>query len=572
VQHDFDIVNQILIFSVFAISLNLLMGYAGQVSVAHAALGAIGGYTAGWLSAIHGVSFVPAVFAGVGAALLLGTFVSIPALRLTTDYLILLTFAFATIVISVIGAISVLGGAYGLLGIKSPELLGIEFIRPTQFFWLFLVLTIVVLLVCWRIGESAFGRVLKGIREDELATRALGKNVFAYKVKVFAITSAIAGLGGALLVYYNQLATTTVFDFNAVTTMIAIVVIGGMGNLFGSVLGATLVILLGPLLENWVNLSPDKAALWRLVIYGLALVLVIRLRPAGLLPEGLTPNRLLRHKSDAEASRARPVPVKGGSNGDPSQDGLALEVRGLRKNFGGIRAVDGLDLDVHAGTITGLVGPNGAGKTTVFNLLTGALPSDAGSVRLYGEDVSGLQPHEIARQGMVRTFQDVRIFARMTVLENVMLGVQNQSGEKLHELFFIPWRPFRAERRTRQLALEAIRFVNLSGKEYAPAGALGYGDQKLVVLARALATGARVLLLDEPASGIDRAALEPILTAIEELRASGRTILLVEHNLDVVDRLANTVYFMEQAKVTAEGPMAEIKKQERLAEVYFGHA
>ncbi len=570
-QHDFDIVNQILIFSMFAISLNLLMGYAGQVSVAHAALGGIGGYMAGWLSASHGVSFVPALLAGVGAALLLGTLVSIPALRLTTDYLILLTFAFATVALSAIAAIPALGGAYGLLGIQAPTILGIQFLKPTEYFWLFLILAAVVLLICWRIGESPFGRVLKGIREDELATRALGKDVFAYKVAVFAITSGVAGLAGALLVFYNQLATTTLFDFNQVTTIIAMVVIGGMGNLFGSILGATLVILLEPLLENWVNLSPEKAALWRLVIYGLALVLVIRIRPAGLLPEGLSIRRLLHRVRKTDVAHARLAPVAN-SNGNPVADGLALEVRGLRKHFGGIRAVDGLDLDVHAGTITGLVGPNGAGKTTVFNLLTGAIGADAGSVRLYGQDVTGLQPHQIASHGMVRTFQDVRIFARMTVLQNVMLGVQNQPGEKLRDLFFLPWRPMRAERKTRQLALDAIAFVNLTGKEHVPAGALGYGDQKLVVLARALATGARVLLLDEPASGIDRSALEPILAAIEELRASGRTILLVEHNLDVVDRLADTVYFMEQARVTAQGPMAEIKNQERLAEVYFGHA
>jgi branched-chain amino acid transport system ATP-binding protein/branched-chain amino acid transport system permease protein len=571
VQHDFDITNQILIFAMFGISLNILMGYAGQVSVASAALGGVGGYMAGWLSALHGVGFIPSLLAGVGAALVLGTLVSIPALRLTTDYLILLTFAFATVVVSAIAAIPALGGAYGLLGIHNPQFLGLNFLYPRDYFWMFLVLTVVVLIVCWRIGDSPFGRVLKGIREDELATRALGKNVFSYKVAAFAITSAIAGLAGALLVFYNQLATTSVFDFNALTTIMAIVVIGGMGNLLGSILGAALVILLEPLLESWLNISPDKAALWRLVIYGLALVLVVRLRPAGLLPEGLSLRRLARRRREPAAPRAHAVPAAAASNGKPAGV-LALQVRDLSKHFGGIRAVQGVDLDVESGTITGLVGPNGAGKTTIFNLLTGALPSDSGTVHLYGDDVTGLPPHEVASRGMVRTFQDVRVFARLSVLENVMLAVQSQPGERLRELFFVPWRPVRAERATRERALEALAFVNLTAKAYQPAGALVYGDQKLVVLARALATGAQVLLLDEPASGIDRSALEPILAVIEEVRAAGRTILLVEHNLDVVDRLADTVYFMEQARVTAQGPMAEIRSQERLAEVYFGHA
>jgi branched-chain amino acid transport system ATP-binding protein/branched-chain amino acid transport system permease protein len=570
VQHDLDITNQILIFAMFGISLNILMGYAGQVSVASAALGGVGGYMAGWLSALHGVGFIPSLLAGVGAALVLGTLVSIPALRLTTDYLILLTFAFATVVVSAIAAIPALGGAYGLLGIHNPQFLGLNFLYPRDYFWMFLVLTVAVLLVCWRIGDSPFGRVLKGIREDEHATRALGKNVFSYKVAAFAITSAIAGLAGALLVFYNQLATTSVFDFNALTTIMAIVVIGGMGNLLGSILGAALVILLEPLLESWLNMSPDKAALWRLVIYGLALVVVVRLRPAGLLPEGLSLRRLVRRaRTPAAPPRTHAVPAA--VNGDGKLPSQALQVRGLSKHFGGIRAVQGVDLDVESGTITGLVGPNGAGKTTIFNLLTGALPADAGTVHLFGDDVTGLQPHEVARRGMVRTFQDVRVFARLSVLENVMLAVQGQPGERLRELFLLPWRPVRGERVTRERALEALTFVNLTEKAYQPAGALGYGDQKLVVLARALATGAQILLLDEPASGIDRSALEPILAVIEELRSSGRTILLVEHNLDVVDRLADTVYFMEQARVTAQGPMAEIRSQERLAEVYFGH-
>ena len=586
-EYQIDIFNQMLIFAIFALSLNLLLGYAGQISVAHAGLGAAGGYAVGYLAVKHGTPYIEASIVGIAAATILGTAVSFPALRLTQVFVILLTLAFSTVFLTLIVGLPYFGGSYGLVGVTGVNFFGANLIQPSDWLKLLLPIAAVVFVLCWRLGESPFGRVLKGIREDEIATRSLGKDIFLYKIGIFALTSALAGLAGVALVYYNQLASPSQFSFSAVTTMIAMVIIGGMGNLVGSLIGVFLVVVSGPFLEKQVHASADHASLIRLIIYGAALIVVMRLRPEGILPEGASfqgasasVRRLLRRApSPEEPAPSRPpaVPLAPSTRAPGSTNGIAelpavVEVKGLAKRFGGIHAVDGLDFRLPTGKITGLVGPNGAGKTTVFNLITGAIRPDAGVVLLNGVDITNLEPHRVARKGMVRSFQDVRLLPRLSVLDNVCLAVPDQPGERLGPLFFRPMLSTRAERRVKEKAREALRFVGMEHRVNVPAGSLGYGEQKLVALARMLATEASVLLLDEPASGIDRGWLEPILDVVLQARDMGKTICLVEHNLHIVERLADWVYFMEAGAVTAQGSMADLVKQPRLAEVYFGNA
>jgi branched-chain amino acid transport system permease protein len=574
--------NLILIFAIYAMSLNLLMGYAGQISIAHAAFGAVGGYGAGYVSASAGAPFLASLAVGVAAAFVIGVIVSLPALRLSAEYLILLTLATSTIIIVIATSSEAFGGLYGLLGIQLPSLFGEQFTTVNDFLWLLLALSALVFFVCWRLAESPFGRVLRGIREDEMATRSLGKNVFVKKVVVFGVTSAMAGLAGALLVFYNSLASPGQFGIDQSLEIIAMVVIGGLGNLIGSVVGAAVIVALQPFLERVVDMDPDKASLVRLLIFGLALVAVLLVRPQGLVPEGF-PNlsrwrsrrrrALLSPEAAPQANGAAPAPlVAAALEGDrpPRSTVPVVEVRDLTRHFGGIRAVDNLELELAPGCVTGLIGPNGAGKTTVFNLLTGTIKPDRGVVRLRGRDVTGLSPNHIARAGMVRSFQDVRIFQRLTVLENVMLGVQGQPGESAAELFLLPWRTMRAERRTRAAAMANLEFAGLTDRADEPAGSLSFGEQKLVALARMLATEAEVFLLDEPSSGIDHRWVERMLEVIGALRARGATICIVEHNLHVVEQLADKIYFMEEGRVSAEGTMQDLVKQERLLEAYFG--
>jgi branched-chain amino acid transport system permease protein len=261
------------------------------------------------------------------------------------------------------------------------------------------------------------------------------------------------------------------------------------------------------------------------------------------------------------------APANGQANGAGR---IALEATGLRKYFGGIRAADELSLQLRTGQITGLIGPNGAGKTTVFNLLTRVIPPDAGVVTLSDQLVTDWTPNRIATSGMSRSYQDVRIFARMSVLENVLIAIPHQPGESLVNLFLRPWAVRKFERDARRRAMEHLQFVGLAEHADAAAGSLPFGDQKLLALARLLATEAEVLLLDEPASGIDIDGVERMLQLIEQLRDRGKCVCIVEHNLHVVERLADRVYFMEAGRITAEGTMTELMSQERLSEVYFG--
>lgn len=607
-------VNQILIMVGFAVSLNLLLGYTGQVSVASAAFGALGGYSVAYLCLNHGWSFLPAFLFGIVLAGAAGVVVGIPALRLTTEWLILLTLAAQTIIVSLATTSSSFGGTYGLQNVVNLSFLGMSLNTAKGALPLFVIVAVLIFLICYRIGESPYGRVLKSIREDDRAARSLGKNVFAYKLIVFGLTSAMAGAAGALLVVQNTLASPALFSFDESTAIIVMVIFGGMANFYGSVVGAAILVLSEPFLEKVVNLNPNTASLWRDVIYGALLVLMMFLRPQGLIPEGASLIRWLRglrsrrgapelapaglqvvsvgldanavSLSDEELEREKRLALEGihahheapSEVVDLARERLAhrgevvLEVRDLGKRFGSIVAAEDLTMEFRRGTITALVGPNGAGKTTVFNLLTGAIKPDAGKVVLNGRDVTGMTPNAVAGLGMVRSFQDVRTFPRLTALQNVMLGVQGQSGEHLLPLFFNPGRTARIERETRDKAMQWLSFVGMDGMAAVPAGALGFGQQKLVALARVLATEAEVVLLDEPASGIDQQWVDAMLDLIEQLRPQGRTVCIVEHNLAVVGRLADHTYFMELGRITAEGSFADLTGEQRLAEAYFGTA
>jgi branched-chain amino acid transport system permease protein len=506
---------------------------------------------------------------------------SLPASYLDARYMILLTLALSTAILAVVGAIPALGGATGLTSLPFPSVFGTTLLEPSQWFRVTLVIALIVLAICWRMVHSPFGRVLRGVRDDEVATRGVGKNVVRYKVTVFGVTAAMAGIAGALISYYDSSIQPGAFDLSQSLEIVAMIVIGGTANLLGSVLGATLLTLVTYVLSNVVNLSSTVTGYVQLFIYGALIIAFMMVLPQGLLRERWTLERLwarLRHHPTASdehavtaeelaAARDAAVPVNGHTNGAGR---IALEATGLRKYFGGIRAADELNLELRTGQITGLIGPNGAGKTTVFNLLTRVIPPDAGVVTLSDQVVTDWTPNRIATSGMSRSYQDVRIFGRMSVLENVLIAIPHQPGESLFGLFFRPWAVHKFEREARRRALEHLEFVGLAEQADAEASSLAFGEQKLLALARLLATEAEVLLLDEPASGIDIDGVERMLQLIEQLRDRGKCVCIVEHNLHVVERLADRVYFMEAGRITAEGTMTELMGQERLSEVYFG--
>lgn len=565
--------DQALLMAALAVTVNLLVGYAGQVSVAHAAFAGIGGYAVAFLSGKHDWPFLLSLLVAIALAAVVGLLIGVIALGLPEEFLILMTMAFSLALIGIFATFEALGGIMGITGVSGLSVFGFALESPTDWLVPAALTLVLVYAVCHRLGESPYGRVLKGVREDTVATQALGKNTFGYKVGIFAITSGLAGLVGGIYSGWLGQATPSAFSFPLAMTVFAMVIVGGNANLFGSVVAGVALTMVEPALREGLGFASTDAALLQLVIFGALLVLVMIVRPQGLFAE-----RFRHVEVTAPAGTgprlARPATASFAASGDarPAYDAapVVLEAVGLSKRYGGIVAAKDISLELRRGTVTALVGPNGAGKSTAFNLLTGTAVPDTGSVRLGGVELVGMRPDRVVAAGMVRTFQDVRLFGRLTCLENVMLAVPGQPGERWDRLF-VPGRTVsRSDRAVAARAMEWLDFVGMAGEANTAVDELSYGQTKMVNIARTLATDAEVLLLDEPASGVDSAWLDRMVSLIAETRDRGRTICLVEHNLEVVRELADHTYFMELGEITASGTIEELTSSARLAEAYFG--
>jgi branched-chain amino acid transport system permease protein len=570
-QHWLDLSNQMLILLVYAASLNVLLGYGGQASVAHAAFGGIGGYAAAYAAVHSGLSFLPGIFLAAGLAFVAGCIVSVTALKMTWDYLVLGTLAIASMFgIFVVGA-PWFGGAYGLLGVEPGGVFGHDLLQPSDWTPVLVVVGAIAFGICWRLGESPFGRVLKGVREDEDSVRSLGKNIVRFKVVLFGLTAALAGVAGACSVYYNQIASPSQFTFNQSVLLVAMVILGGAGNLVGTIIGVVAIFLSGPLLESAVDLDAEKASLVRLMIYGFALVLVIRFRPTGLFPERRMkrlPRWMARTAGPSERVSLESLVQSNALSAGANTPTLAAT--GVSKHFGGLAAVDQVDIELLPGGITGLIGPNGAGKTTLFSCLTGLLRCDTGAITLGGVEIRGEPSNVIARRGLVRSFQDVRLIQHLTALENVALAVPKHPGESVTNLFFRPRRVRAAERGALLQAQACLDFVGLGEKAFIPVRDLAYGEQKLVAIARILATNAPILLLDEPTSGVDPVWVGRVADTIRSLPSLGKTVCIVEHNLGFMKELGASCYFMMSGKVVAAGTVDTLMGEPDLRRLYFG--
>jgi len=563
------VVNMILLFAILGVSLNLLLGYSGLVSMSHAAFFGVGAYAAALTARHLDWPFPVTLLAAIAVTTVLAGGVTFPALRVRGEYLILLTLALQMVLYELmLSWVDLTEGRTGISAIPRPTLFGRALVTPAQFLPLIAACAAVVFAVGYRVGESPFGRVLKAMRDDERAALAIGKSVLRYKVLVFSISGALAAVAAALFAHYQAFINPFSFTLDRSIFLVALVVLGGTANLVGTLVGAIVYVGL-PEMLRFLQARQDIVDAIRDFVFGALLVAFMRFRPQGLVPERLGGGaRLGTVALPAGADPAAALPARAArADGAP-----VLVAEGLSKSFGGIRAADDLSLVLPGGKVTALVGPNGAGKTTVFNLLTGFLPPDAGRVVLHDREVTGLPPWRTVGYGLARTFQDVRLFERMTVLDNVVAAIPGQPGERLGPLFLTPRRAAEAERQNRAKALGYLAFVGLADKAGEVASALAFGEQKLVALARLIATEADVLLLDEPASGVDVQWVSRILELIRRVAAAGKTVCIVEHNLEVVTAVADRAYFMEAGRIIAEGRPEDLMADPRLGEIYFGKA
>lgn len=576
------------IFAILAASYNLLIGFSGLFSMAHAAFYGIGAYTFALASVGNNplfrapVPFLVALALAVAVSAACGVLIAVPALRVNADYLVVLSFGFQTVAVGIfLNWIEVTGGEGGVAGVPRPTVLGLRLSELPLFLLYALAVTALAYYAVWRVTGTPFGRMLRAVRDDQVAAAAMGKNVVRVKITMFCFAGALAGLAGAVFAQYVRVVDPNSFRLNVSIEVLAMLILGGTANVFGSALGAAVLIVL-PEALRFLDVGSAFAEQVRQIAFGVMLILILRFRPQGLLPEYWLPDFLRRRREREVREALAALEREGGGDiarivassrpatAASGDDGVLMHVRNVSKSFGGIQALKDFSTALERGKITSLIGPNGAGKTTAFNVITGFLAPDAGSVHLRGRNITGVKPHQVSGLGIARSFQNLRLFYQMSALDNVMVAVPGQRAERLWRTLLRVGECTREERETRRRALAILSAVGLKDKALELAENLSYAEEKLLAVARLLAMDAELLLLDEPGSGLDPASLEALFAMIRDLAKSGKTICIVEHNLDVIKELSDKVVFLDEGRALAEGPPGTILQNRDLAERYFG--
>ena len=560
--------NYIGLFSLVALGLVLLTGVGGLTSFGQAAFAGIGAYASAYLCTAWGQSPWLGLVAGLlltaAVALLLGWI----TLRMSGHYLPLATIAWSLALYYTMGNLDALGKYDGLLGVPAIEIAGFSFQAERRIYWLIWLAALASAVAVTHLLDSRPGRVMRALNLNRgggtTMPVAMGASTFRYKVVMFLIAALLASLSGWLFAHMQRSVNPSPFGIKFGIEYLFMAVLGGVGSVWGAFTGAALVKLTEDQLQVWLPQLLGTAGSYEIVVFGVVLVLVLKFAPDGLWPR-LEPWLPARRRQTAAGVRDAPaLPARD----KPRPGELLLQANGLRKAFGGLVAVNDVSFSLNTGEIVGLIGPNGAGKSTTFNLISGVLPLTSGEVLLRGQRIDGLPAREVARRGMSRTFQHVKLVPDMTVLENVALGtyLRTRAGSASAVL-----RLDRAEE-ARALAEAARQLdrIGLAGQEQQLAGDLALGPQRLVEIARALASDPSLLLLDEPAAGLRHKEKQALADVLRQLKAEGLSLLLVEHDMDFVMKLTDRIVFMEFGTKLIEGTPAEVQASPEVRAAYLG--
>jgi branched-chain amino acid transport system permease protein len=580
------------IYVIAAVSLNMLQGTLGIMTIAQAAFMAIGGYSTAILTTHNITTFIPSVFVGIGLSSLVAVLLAWPVLSLSGFIYTIASFAVMLAITSFSTTLtSLTNGSYGIPGIPEAGIGGLTLTSTESSAIAYLLLAALITFGFARLTRSHWGITMRAMRESSVAARSLGKPVVGITFAAYVLSAAVASVAGSMYSAFTGYLDPTVFTVTTAFLLVAMVVIGGSGNVWAVAAGSLVISLLPNILTLMTPLSASIVGPATQVVYGLIVVACLLLRPRGLVPEATTRVKAgtLRRVVDIAAAPgaaggqlgvARPgetgtqmpepetksallslaggrsSPLTAGETAPP-----ALEVCSISKRFGGVRALSDVSFALETSAITGLLGANGAGKSTLLGIISGFIKPDTGSIRLFGQDITRTSAAGRANAGVVRTFQELRLFENLTALENVIVGVRGVA--RVRTGMGLPRDVLRGAADLLE-QLDLMAWANTRVKE------ISYGNRKSVAVARALATGARLLLVDEPFSGLTDREIERMCAIFRVAVNSGMTLLLVDHNAQAVTGFVDHLLVMDHGCVIADGDPAKVTTDPVVVEAYFG--
>ena len=548
-----------------AMGLVLLTGVGGLTSFGQAAFCGFGAYTTAILTTSYGLSPwltlpLSLIVSGVAAVIL-----GLITVRLSGHYLPLGTIAWGISLFYLFSKLEIVGRNDGISGIPPLAIGSLQFTDPGKIYFAIWIAVILCALLTLNLLNSRTGRAIRALRRGHVAAEAFGVETARAKLLVFIYAAVLAGLSGWLYAHFQRAVNPTPFGLNAGIEYLFIAVVGGAGYVWGAVLGAGIVVVLKEILQSYLPVVFHGSAQLETVIFGILLVALLQAAPGGIWPRLAALLRLSSRLPTPQGADALPPREKTVATSE-----TLLDVQAARKQFGGVIAVNDVSFNVKAGEIVALIGPNGAGKSTTFNLITGVLRSSGGTISVLGRNVDNAPPQEIAKLGVARTFQHVKLVPDMSVLENVAIGahLRGQSGAIASML--------RLDRKDEAALLaeaaKQIARVGLADQMHQLAGSLSLGQQRIVEIARALCVDPILLLLDEPAAGLRHMEKQKLAALLRQLRAEGMSVLLVEHDMGFVMDIADRIVVLEFGTKIAEGTPAAIRTNPDVIKAYLGTA